>query len=261
MRQLLSSIDWPCEVNTLFHDENLGSRIAIPLAISWFFECVPFGAIIEDDCVANEGFFDFCAHTLARFTNDSRIASISGTNFHTSYGQTKTGSDSYYFSRYNHAWGWATWRDRWFSAQTIDFTPNSSVALRNCLNNAELHNPVTRWYWKRLFYKRVAVHTPNWDYRWLFCSWHSNKLSIIPQKNLIANIGHGAAATNTHDDNSPFSNMTTFHLRSPYRDPTSVTRNRWADAKYDNKVIIQRKIIIHAARKFLLDPLRSTFNR
>ena len=46
---------------------------------------------------------------LIAIGHDNRIAVISGDNF-----QTKPRRDdrSYYFSMFNHVWGWASWRRR-----------------------------------------------------------------------------------------------------------------------------------------------------
>ena len=46
---VLDQIDWPCELKTLFRQENLGCGIAVSQAINWFFEHVEQGIIIEDD--------------------------------------------------------------------------------------------------------------------------------------------------------------------------------------------------------------------
>ena len=45
----LNSIDWHCEVKTRFSEINLGCRDGVSSAISWFFEHVNEGIILEDD--------------------------------------------------------------------------------------------------------------------------------------------------------------------------------------------------------------------
>jgi len=51
-RAILEQVDWECEVVTLFREENLGCRIAVSSAITWFFNQVEFGIILEDDCLS-----------------------------------------------------------------------------------------------------------------------------------------------------------------------------------------------------------------
>ena len=261
VRRIASAVDWPCAFSALFRSENLGSRRGIPLAVEWFFKSVPFGIIIEDDCLATDDFFDFCRYALHRFERNRDVASISGTNFHAAYGQQFTGTTSYYFSRYSHTWGWATWRDRWFSLAGINFTENPDEHLRTCFANAQLQSPISRWYWRRIFYGRVAKPVPNWDYRWLFSVWHSNKLSIIPQSNLVTNIGHDAYGTNTRDPTSPFSHLPLHALSRPYLDPLEFVRDREADDQYETKIVIRKMVVEHAVKKHLLNVPMSFLKR
>ncbi len=107
---ILENIDWDCEVKTLFRDKNLGCKYAVSSAISWFFENEPEGIILEDDCLPDASFFPFCAELLEKYRHDDRIMMISGDN----YQKDKLRTDySYYFTRYNQIWGWASWRRVW----------------------------------------------------------------------------------------------------------------------------------------------------
>lgn len=56
---VLQKIDWPCDVKTLFRDNNLGCGRAVSEAISWFFEQEEMGIILEDDCLPDLSFLDF----------------------------------------------------------------------------------------------------------------------------------------------------------------------------------------------------------
>ena len=38
VRALVSQIDWPCQVLTLFQPKNLGCRAGVTAALDWFFE-------------------------------------------------------------------------------------------------------------------------------------------------------------------------------------------------------------------------------
>ncbi|PID60307.1 hypothetical protein CSB45_00540 [candidate division KSB3 bacterium] len=58
---VLNSIDWPCELKTLFRETNLGCRMAVSSAIDWFFEHGEQGIILEDDCLPDQSFFGFCS--------------------------------------------------------------------------------------------------------------------------------------------------------------------------------------------------------
>ncbi|MFM9026922.1 MAG: nucleotide-diphospho-sugar transferase, partial [Bacteroidota bacterium] len=99
-RLIATSVDWPCKVMTFFRDENIGLRKAIPESISWFFEHVEEGIILEDDCLPTPGFFRFTQHLLERYRSDERIAHINGSNF--LLGKKPDTKGSYYFSNIYH---------------------------------------------------------------------------------------------------------------------------------------------------------------
>ena len=79
-RKIIEQIDWDCKLRTLFRNENRGCGHGPAEAISWFFEHVEAGIILEDDCLPDISFFPFCELLLKEYKNDSNIFLISGTN-------------------------------------------------------------------------------------------------------------------------------------------------------------------------------------
>ena len=61
VRAIVSNVDWPCEVKTLFRTTNLGCGRAVSEALQWFFTQVEEGIILEDDTVPDASFFSYCA--------------------------------------------------------------------------------------------------------------------------------------------------------------------------------------------------------
>ena len=59
-RRIATAVDWDCEVKTLFRDKNLGCGKAVSEGITWFFENEPEGIILEDDCLPDLTFFEYC---------------------------------------------------------------------------------------------------------------------------------------------------------------------------------------------------------
>ncbi len=179
-REIIKAIDWKCELKTLYRSENLGCKIAVSRAINWFFENVEEGIILEDDCLPNQSFFHFCDTLLNYYRNDERIMHIGGSNFQD--GQIR-GDGSYYFSMYNHIWGWATWRRAWKYYDIEMFSYNNFVENNkvDCLFNLSREKK----YWKDIF-KRVKENQINtWDYQWTYSIWTNGGLSILPNQNLI----------------------------------------------------------------------------
>ena len=107
---IMQNIDWDCEVETLVSEENLGCKYAVSGAINWFFQHEEMGIILEDDCLPSQSFFWFCEELLKRYKDDMRVWHVSGNNFQNG---VVRGDSDYYFSKYNHIWGWATWANRW----------------------------------------------------------------------------------------------------------------------------------------------------
>jgi len=110
VREIVTGVDWDCDVHTLFRKKNLGCKHAISGALDWFFSNVEDGIILEDDTLPHPKFFRFCEELIARYRNQKNIIAISGDNFQ--HGKRR-GENSYYFSKYVHIWGWATWKRAW----------------------------------------------------------------------------------------------------------------------------------------------------
>lgn len=179
---ILKSIDWPCNVQTLFRPHNLGCGKAVSSAIDWFFDHVPEGIILEDDCVPDPTFFSFCTAMLEKYRFNDTIMHINGSNYQSG---AIRGMASYYFSRYAHVWGWATWRRAW---QQYDFSlrryqHNSRKGLNTFLR-AELQS----------IYDAKA---DTWDIQWFMTVWFCKGWVITPNISLVKNIGYGKEATHT----------------------------------------------------------------
>ena len=111
-RQIVDkAIDWDCQVEKNYSDINLGCKRRIETGLSWVFEQVEEAIILEDDCVPELSFFPFCEALLEKYRFDDSVAHIAGNNC--TIRSESNPQTSYYFSRYPHCWGWATWRRAW----------------------------------------------------------------------------------------------------------------------------------------------------
>jgi hypothetical protein len=193
-RQVIEQeIDWPCQIERLYSDVNQGCRLGVSRAITWFFEQVEEGIILEDDCVPHPDFFPYCASLLERYRHDTRVWCISGNNFQN--GQWR-GDGSYYFSRYNHCWGWASWRRCW---QHYDADLSQWPALRDsALLDTIFEDPLERQYWSAIWQRLVNEGKPDsWAYRWTLTCLANGGLTALPNRNLVSNVGFGEDASHT----------------------------------------------------------------
>ena len=192
VRKIATTVDWPCEVKTLFRSENLGCKLGVSGGIDWFFEHEEEGIILEDDVLPHPDFFMFCETLLHRYAENDRVWMITGNNFQD--GQ-KRGAGAYYFSRYTHIWGWATWRRAWkHYDRDLSYWKewNKSDAWFQLLPDK-----VERNYWEKIFKRMFNHEIDTWDYQWTACVWFNDGLTATPNVNLVSNIGFGDGATHT----------------------------------------------------------------
>ena len=213
VRKVVEKVDWPCQVHTLFREKNLGCRYAPSGAISWFFEQEEEGIILEDDCLPSLDFFRFCEEMLDRYREDTRIMHIGGVNFQD--GQIR-GNGSYYFSQIPHIWGWASWRRAWqnYDVEMSDFP----AFVRDRKYTSVLSSyPYYQWYFVTVF-KHSWKQSPwinTWDYQWHYTVLKMNGLTVVPNCNLVSNIG-GAG---THDVSEDLCNIQLQTLPETIREP------------------------------------------
>ena len=229
-REIINQVDWKCEVLTNFSEVNLGCRKRISSGLDWVFSIVDEAIILEDDCLPAPSFFAFCQELLDRYRFDRRIAVISGNNFQNGHGRT---TSSYYFSKYNHCWGWATWRRAWQYWQD-DPAIWLEFRDRNLMSNVCEHE-LERKYWTKIFNRVFFDRQPDsWAYIWMFSCWSQSGLTILPNQNLVSNIGFRDDATNT-SRHHPLANLPTGDICN-IKHPPFVVRHHEADLYTFNRL-------------------------
>jgi hypothetical protein len=218
------AVDWDCEIQTLVREQNLGCRRAVASGISWFFEHVEEGIVLEDDCVPDPTFFPFCAELLERYRDDERIMGIGGNDF----GRPPLPRDaSYSFSAYNQVWGWATWRRAWRHY-------DDALSLWPRLRETDwlerfLGDPASARFWRQVFDRDVAGGIDTWDFAWTFACWTQHGLTAHPSVNLVSNIGFDAAATHTANPCSALAAVPARPIEFPLVHPDALVRDYDAD--------------------------------
>lgn len=197
-RDLVATIDWDCEVHTLFQDANLGCGMGVSTAISWFFAQEERGIILEDDIIPDPTFFGFCTELLDRYEHDHRVFAISGCNFVPPSAQGHP-EHAYRFSQVPHIWGWATWRRSW-AQHRLDIAGWRSVLPPHRLWARAGHSLPASVYWASTFELLARKEVDTWDGQFVLASMVSGQLTATSNVNLIENIGFGADATHTVED-------------------------------------------------------------
>jgi hypothetical protein len=224
VRQLVeAAIAWPCRVERLYSDQNLGCRGNIPRGITWAFSQVDRAVILEDDTVPSPDFFAFCAEMLERYADDARIMTVSGTNHFP--GHANFGPYSYLFSGYAVTWGYATWARAWrhYDAD-MRLWP---AAKESGLLKSGFLAPQEQMVWQKVFdevWSRTCKCDP-YDYQWTFASFLYGGLSIVPRANLVTNIGGGPEATHTKQADGKCLGRLVDAIDWPLKHPLVVVRN------------------------------------
>jgi len=240
---VMNHIDWECDVKTLFCEKNLGCKYGLSDSISWFFKNEEMGIILEDDCLPHPSFFRFCDELLEKYRLDERIGIISGDNFQ--FGKRRT-KDSYYFSQYVHIWGWASWRRTW-QKYDVEMELWPSVKDGEWLFDI-LKNKKQIKYWQDILEAVYNNKIDTWDYQLNFSCWINSRLNIMPNINLISNIGFGADAGRTTQKNK-FSEIQAHEMRFPLSHPPLIIRNALADGMTARIQFSKLSIIARIANK------------
>jgi hypothetical protein len=221
-RAIIDRVDWPCEVHKHYSDTNLGCARRVSSGLDWVFSHVDRAIILEDDCIPDPTFFTYCEDLLTRYENDDRIMHISGNNHQRGIRRTPY---SYYYSKYPHCWGWATWKRAW---SLFDFELKLWPTMCDLKLVESLYDdPREPEYWSNRIDEVLSGKVSSWAFRWQISCWANNGLSILPETNLVQNIGFGPGATHTVGEDD--------HLRvlagqiSEIQHPPYMLRHRAAD--------------------------------
>jgi hypothetical protein len=234
-RAIIDGVDWECEILTNYSDVNLGCKRRVSSGLDWVFQQVEEAIILEDDCLPHTTFFRFCEELLEFYKTDTRIVHINGTNNGII---TPNSGASYRFSKLTNVWGWASWRRAWkyydvnitFWTELVKqktlldgvFTSKHEIGLRSKI-------------WQDVYDGKID----SWDYQWYLTCICQSGISIVPNQNLVSNIGFGFDATHTKNLDHQFANLSTEVIEFPLVHPLFLLKNTQADDIYFNQMYDQ----------------------
>lgn len=230
-RDIIKQVDWDCEVKTLYQDNNLGCGYGPSTAITWFFDNVEEGIILEDDCLPDLSFFSYCEEILSKYRNDDKVYMISGSNYLPKSLKLK---ESYYFSNLPHIGGWATWRRAWIN-YSFGLNGYNEFKKENKIKQIWSDKNIQEYFLERLD-EIINGKTDAWDYQWTYTIWNKNGFSVAPSVNLISNIGFGADGTHTFNENDISANLPLEEMKFPLVDYNAGIYNLGDD--YEKKLIL-----------------------
>jgi hypothetical protein len=225
-RAIVAQVDWPCQVETCYAEQNMGCQQRLVSGLDWVFDRVEAAIILEDDCLPHASFFPFCQELLDRYREDLRVGMISGQN---NLGGYRRNGDSYYFAQIPYIWGWATWQRSWRRFQ-LQMEAWPTMRDRGWLADALVERGMVG-SWRSTFEHHYEGFFDAWDYSWTFTSLTNNWLNPTASVNLVSNIGFGPGATNTHATESPWANVPVAAMGFPLQHPAFFLPDRRSEGR------------------------------
>ena len=235
VRALVKEVDWPCEVHTRFNAENMGLRKGVSSAIAWFFEYELEGIILEDDTLPVPSFFRFCQELLEKYRNDQRIWVIMGNNLMEDW--TGQHDGSYYYSAHGYGapWGWASWRRVW-QHYDVDMGQWPALSTSPGLKGFFLSDGETRDV-HDMFDHVHKGRMNSWSYQLDITRIANHGLNILPEINLIDNVGFGEDGTHTVSLADPRNKRTAKDMVFPMVHPRFMMIDTARDLAYFERFI------------------------
>jgi hypothetical protein len=226
-RAAVEKVDWPCEVIRDYSDRNLGMQERTVSGIDLTFEQEEQAIILEDDCLPHPSFFRWCEEMLERYRDEERVMHISGSQL---MPQGSANGASYYFSRYVHVWGWATWRRAWrlYDDDLTDWHGKPEREREAQLRRMYAEESERR-YWRYVWNNSGRIDT--WDSLWSYAVQSRDRYAANPNRNLISNIGFGAEATYAIEDALGIAARPLEGMEFPLTHPPSISRDAETDAR------------------------------
>lgn len=180
-REFTENLNWDVIVHRNYLDQNIGLSRSILNGLDHVFKIREKAIILEEDCIPNLSFFKFCETMLEYYKYEKNVMQISGTNFIEK--ELELENIDYYFSKFSLPnWGWATWSRAW-NHFNHEFNTWNYSSIKTPFNNKP---PAI---WESVFRSLSMGNRDSWDIQWMLDIWKNDGYVIIPNKNLISNIG------------------------------------------------------------------------
>jgi hypothetical protein len=217
---------YPDRISLKLSSKNVGVGVNVISALDWFFSINSCGVVLEDDCVPHKDFFKYSLSAIEFIKTRDSVWFFSGFR-----PQIKEFEEiQYALCSVPLNWGWGTTNEKW-------------TEIRRLITDHKFENLFlsfilgpSRVYWN-IGYRRIQKGwVDSWDTALAFLMARENRFTLIPNCNLISNIGNDEFALNTK--------LETIYLNSPIFswDPKKIT------VQYEDTFVVNRAIYKHMIR-------------
>jgi hypothetical protein len=224
LRNIVSSYEDKFEVVQIrFLEYNLGCAVHVLNSIDWAFESVEELVVLEDDCIPSKDFFHFVNDGFEIMHLQPEIALICGSQ----HVPIELCPDAYYKSKYSLTWGWATTKSSWGAFKISMFSTGGDIKL----NLFDLD--FERIYWQEGCRRAFEGYVDVWDTPLVYYLQTSDKYALLPQQNLITNIGDDSLATHMSGDNTwLFKERGGYERRSTLTAQQNILADNWLSKNF-----------------------------
>ncbi len=237
-RAVFDAIDWECQVHKFYFESNNGMYAIGKEYLPKLWALVDRCIFLEDDYVPAVSYFSFCAELLEKYKDDERIARITGFNPFETYPDAEP--YDYFFSENGWAiWGSAYWRRNYQERSWPPLPYANNEYIMRCLNDN------LSWFWQQKLKgyaagKLVENHAPGSEFYIAMDSALYHRVSIIPTRNMISNIGvqgaHFSGLEELNDEQKKWFFSKTYEIDGPIKHPEYVIDDKHYGRMYEKNM-------------------------
>ena len=235
-------------------EKNQGLATSIINGVSEIVEQYGRVIVIEDDIILAPNGLYYFNKMLEQYQDHQEIFSISGFSFpqvkmpipsHYSY-------DVYAIPRMQ-CWGWATWRDRW---ETADFSVPDYDEFYSSESMKNSYGKLIGFDSLNTLHQCMKNGKDVWACRWVYTHFKNNALCLCPIKSLVDNIGLDGSGQNSGVEiieNDVLSNQTQEWRTPPFGYVDQDLHSSFMSCFGSNRVGIKNK---NFSKKFFIEKIK-----
>jgi hypothetical protein len=186
VRKFVKTISGFRTIKIIKRDQNLGLANSIIDGVNQVIQKCGRVIVLEDDIITSPTFLTYMNKLLDKYEDNQQVYSITGYNFPK---KLISIPDDYpcdiYFSPRAGSWSWATWKNRW---QTADWEVKD---FNEFINNKEMQKQFNRGGddMTRMLKQQMDGKIDSWAIRWCYTLFKNDAWCIYPTKSYVNNIG------------------------------------------------------------------------
>ncbi|MCC5612746.1 hypothetical protein LC612_40170, partial [Nostoc sp. CHAB 5834] len=195
VRQIVDGITGFRAVYSHYAERNWGLANSIIKGVSNVVKQHGRAIVLEDDLLTSRNFLDYMNQALDHYQDQPAVFSLAGYTFPFKQ-PTDYKADGYLYPR-TGSWGWATWADRWQTADWHLADYDVFLADKKRIHQFNFYGSDRL----RMLRRWKDGEVDSWAIRWCYAQAKVNGLTLFPTRSKIENIGFSLNSTHTNGYN------------------------------------------------------------